>query len=60
MLRELRARQYTGGVIVLSGSKEEKLLEAMLKMDAVELMPKPFDLERLALAVQVGLILSKH
>ena len=59
VLRELRARQYTGGVIVLSGSKEEKLLEAMLKMDAVELMPKPFDLERLALAVQVGLILSK-
>lgn len=60
VLRELRARQYTGGVIVLSGSKEEKLLEAMLKMDAVELMPKPFDLERLALAIQVGLILSKH
>ena len=60
VLRELRARQYTGGVIVLSGSKEEKLLEAMLKMDAVELMPKPFELERLALAIQVGLILSKH
>jgi hypothetical protein len=29
-------------------------------MGAVELMPKPFDLERLALAVQVGLILSQR
>lgn len=60
VLRELRAKRYAGGVIVLSGSKEEKLLEAMLKMDAVELIPKPFDLERLALAIQVGLILSRH
>jgi len=59
VLSELRARQYAGGVIVLSGSKDEKLLNAMLKMGAVELMPKPFDLERLALAIQVGLILSK-
>ena len=59
VLRELRARQYTGGVIVLSGSKDEKLLTAMLEMGAVELLPKPFDLERLALAIQVGLILSK-
>jgi len=60
VLQELRARRYAGGVIVLSGSTEEKLLGAMLKMGAVELMPKPFDLERLALAVQVGLILSKR
>jgi len=60
VLRELRARKYTGNVIVLSGSKEEKLLNAMLKMGVVELMPKPFDLERLALAIQVGLILSRY
>lgn len=60
VLSELRAKQYAGGVIVLSGSTDETLLHAMLKMDAVELMPKPFDLERLALAIQVGLILSKY
>ena len=59
VLQQLRAREYTGNVVVLSGSQEEKLLDAMLKLGVVELMPKPFDLERLALAIQVGLILSK-
>jgi len=46
-------------VIVLSGCQEERLLEELLSMGAVEFMAKPFDLERLALAVQVGLILTK-
>lgn len=58
VLRELRARGYAGGVIVLSGSQEDSLLRDMLKMGAVELVPKPFDLERLALAIQVNLILT--
>lgn len=60
VLRELRAREYHGGVIVLSGSQEERHLKDMLNMGAVELMGKPFDLERLALAVQVGLILTNR
>lgn len=60
VLRELRAREYFGGVIVLSGTREEGLLKEMLSMGAVELMAKPFDLERLALAVQVGLILTNR
>ncbi len=60
VLRELRAREYHGGVIVLSGSREERLLKDMLSMGAVELMSKPFDLERLALAIQVGLILTNR
>jgi len=59
VLREIRAKRYEGGVIVLSGCREEKLLEELLNMGAVEFMAKPFDLERLALAVQVGLILTK-
>lgn len=59
VLREIRAKRYAGGVIVLSGCQEEKLLEELLGMGAVEFMAKPFDLERLALAVQVGLILTK-
>ena len=59
VLREIRAKRYAGGVIVLSGCQEEKLLEELLNMGAVEFMAKPFDLERLALAVQVGLILTK-
>lgn len=60
VLRELRAKGYHGGVIVLSGSREERLLKEMLNRGAVELMAKPFDLERLALAVQVGLILTNR
>lgn len=60
VLQQLRARRYDGSVIVLSGSQDEKLLDAMLKLGVVELTPKPFDLERLALAIKVGLILSKH
>lgn len=58
VLRELRARKYSGAVIVLSGVREEGPLKEMLNMGAVELMSKPFDLERLALSVQVGLILT--
>ena len=59
VLREIRARRYAGGVIVLSGCQEERLLEELLSMGAVEFMAKPFDLERLALSVEVGLILTK-
>ena len=60
VLRELRAREYHGGVIVLSGTREEGLLKEMLTMGAVDLLAKPFDLERLALSVQVGLILTNR
>ena len=60
VLRELRARKYFGAVIVLSGSQEERLLKDMLGMGAVELIAKPFDLERLALSIQVGLILTNR
>ncbi len=60
VLRELRAREYHGGVIVLSGTREERMLKDMLSMGAVDLMTKPFDLERLALSVQVGLILTNR
>lgn len=60
VLREFRARKYFGAVIVLSGTREEGPLKEMLSMGAVELMSKPFDLERLALAVQVGLILTNR
>ncbi len=45
-------------VAVLSGSQEDSLLRDMLKMGAVELVPKPFDLERLVLTIQVALILT--
>jgi len=58
VLRELRARGYTGAVIALSGVHEDSLLKEMLSLGAVELIAKPFDLDRLALAIQVGLVLT--
>lgn len=58
VLRELRARGYAGAVIALSGVQEGSLLKEMLSLGAVELIAKPFDLDRLALAIQVGLVLT--
>src|SRR5712692_1207545 len=58
LLRELRARKYNGGVLGLTGSQEENLLQGVLNMGAVDVMGKPVDLERLELAVQLGCLLT--
>ncbi len=58
LLRELRARKYNGGVLGLTGSQEENLLQGVLDMGAVDVMGKPVDLERLELAVQLGCLLT--
>ena len=57
LLHILRGEKYTGGVIALTGSQDEKLLQEMLDLGAVDVMSKPVDLERLELAIQVGCIL---
>nr|MBI3611657.1 hypothetical protein [Nitrospirota bacterium] len=56
--RQLRAKQYKGGVLALTGSRDEELLQGMLDLGAMDVMGKPVDLERLELAVQVGCILT--
>jgi DNA-binding response OmpR family regulator len=59
VLRELRNKgRYDGAVIVLSASQDEKLLQETLALGSVDIMSKPVDLERLLLAIQVGLVLS--
>jgi len=58
VLRELRARKYAGGVLGLTVSQDEKLLQGMLDLGAVDVMGKPMDLEKLELAVQLGYILT--
>ena len=58
LTRQLRAKQYKGGVLALTGSRDEELLQGMLDLGAVDVMGKPVDLERLELAVQVGCILT--
>ena len=58
LLRELRARKYAGGVLGLTGSQDEKLLQGVLDLGAVDVMGKPVDLEKVELAVQLGCLLT--
>lgn len=58
VLRELRAKNYAGGILGLTGSQEENLLQGLLDLGAVDVMGKPVDLEKVELAVQLGCILT--
>ena len=58
VLRELRAKNYAGGVLGLTGSQEENLLQGLLDLGAVDVMGKPVDLEKVELAVQLGCLLT--
>jgi len=60
VLRRLRGMKFTGGVILLTGSQDDKLLQEALDLGSVDVMGKPVDLERLALAIQVGYILTEQ
>ena len=60
VLRQLRGRKFTGGVILLTASQDDKLLQEALDLGSVDVMSKPVDLERLALAIQVGCIVSEQ
>ena len=60
VLRKLRSKKYTGGVILLTTGQDDKLLEEALDLGSVDVMGKPVDLERLALAIQVGCILTEQ
>ena len=58
LLRELRAKNYDGGVLGLTGSQEENLLQGVLDLGAVDVMGKPVDLEKVELAIQLGCLLT--
>ena len=59
VVRKLRAKQYTGGIIMLCSSEDETLLNLAIDMGSVDILGKPVDPERLAVAIQVGLLLGK-
>ena len=59
VMRELRAKKYTGGIIMLCSSEDETLLNLAIDMGSVDILGKPVDPERLAVAIQVGLLLGK-
>jgi len=59
VLKKLRAKSYAGGVIFLTSSQDERLLQEGLDLGSVDVLGKPVDLQRLELTVQLGSILSK-
>ena len=59
LLRKLREKHYTGGVIMMTAGQENTLIKEAWQMGSVDLLGKPVDPERLMLAIQVGLVLIK-
>ena len=60
VLRKLRAKHYEGGVMMLTGVRDENLLKEALELGSIDIVGKPADLERIRLAIEVSLILSKR
>ncbi|TLY21292.1 MAG: response regulator [Nitrospirae bacterium] len=57
LMRELRAKNYTGGIIMLSNTEDETVVNLAIDMGSVDILGKPVDPERLMVAIQVGMLL---
>jgi DNA-binding response OmpR family regulator len=60
VLRRLRAKNYAGGVMMLTASQDEDLLKEALLLGSLDIVGKPADLERIEVAIQVSLILTSR
>ncbi|MBM4132806.1 MAG: response regulator [Nitrospira sp.] len=58
VLRQLLAKHYAGGVVALTASQDEHLLQETLELGSVDVLGKPVDLDRLELVIQVGLVMT--
>jgi DNA-binding response OmpR family regulator len=58
VLRTLRAKKFTGGVMLLTGCEDRALLKEALDLGSLDIISKPFELERVGLAIEVSLILA--
>jgi DNA-binding response OmpR family regulator len=56
VLRALREKEYPGGIIIMTGSHNEELLEEAWSLGPQEVLVKPIDLERLLTAIQLVLV----
>jgi CheY-like chemotaxis protein len=56
LLRALREKEYPGGVIIMTGSHNEELLDEAWALEPKEVLVKPIDLERLLTAIQLVLV----
>ena len=57
VLRTLRAKNYTGGFVMMTANEDDALLKAALDLGSADILGKPVEPERLLVAVQVGLVL---
>jgi len=60
LLQQLRARNYTGGIVMMTAAQGENLLKEAWDMGSVDILGKPVEPERLLLAIQVALVLMKN
>lgn len=56
VLRHLRQREYTGGVIIITGSHDEERLDEAWAVGPQEVIGKPIDLEQLLTSIQLVLV----
>ncbi len=56
VLRALREKEYPGGIIIMSGSQSEELLEEAWNLGPQEILLKPIDLDRLLTVIQLVLV----
>lgn len=60
VLRKMREKNYTGGIIIMTAGQDEKLLKEALNLGSLDILGKPVEPERLMLAIQVGLVLIRN
>ena len=56
VIQALREKEYPGGIIIMTGSHNEELLEDAWALGPQEVLVKPIDLERLLTAIQLVLV----
>jgi len=56
VLRQLRQREYRGGVIIITGSHDEDSLDEAWVMGPQEVIGKPIDLDQLLTSIQLVLV----
>ena len=60
VLRRLRAGNYTGVTMMLTGSQDERLLKEALNLGAIDVVSKTADPERMILAIEARLVFTKR
>ena len=60
VLRELRAQEFAGSIVALTGAQSEELLQEAWNLGSREVISKPIDLDRLLMVVQLGFVLAEY